>query len=81
MFQGVAVLVLAFVLPIAAAAQTVTTGADLAGTVHDPSGAVLPGATVTVVNLGQQYTAHGGQRHQWALSRRRPVLRTLSNHR
>jgi hypothetical protein len=50
------VLVGVLLLPPAAAAQTTTTGADLVGTVRDASGGVLPGATVTVVNLDTNAT-------------------------
>jgi hypothetical protein len=46
------VLVVAFVgLPHGVAAQARVTGADLAGTVLDESGAVLPGAAIRVVNV------------------------------
>ncbi len=50
-------------LAITAKAQTPTSGA-LQGTVSDPSGAVLPGATVTLRNLAtgaSQTTTSGGQ--------------------
>ena len=43
-------LVLGALLPAAAlVGQTITSG--LLGTVHDPSGAVVPGAMVTAINL------------------------------
>jgi hypothetical protein len=50
------ILVGVLLLPVAATAQTTTTGADLVGTVRDASGGVLPGATVTVVNLDTNAT-------------------------
>ena len=37
-------------LPLSSPAQTLTTAADLTGVVLDASGAVLPGATITVLN-------------------------------
>ena len=46
---------LALVITLSAAAvlaQAQATAADLAGTVVDPNGAVVPGATVTARNLG-----------------------------
>jgi hypothetical protein len=48
-------------LPLAAAAQTVTTG-NIAGTVTDAQGGVLPGATVTAVHVptGTSYEAVTG---------------------
>src|SRR5689334_23527677 len=48
-------------LPLAAAAQTVTTG-NIAGTVTDAQGGVLPGATVTAVHTdtGTNYEAVAG---------------------
>jgi hypothetical protein len=44
----VAALIAAVLLPLESAAQTVT--GSISGTVHDPQGAVVPGATATVVN-------------------------------
>ena len=38
----------AVMLPPESAAQTVT--GSISGTVHDPQGAVVPGATATVIN-------------------------------
>ncbi len=43
-------------LPYPTAGQVRLTGADLMGTVRDQSGAVLPGVTVTVVNLATNVT-------------------------
>jgi hypothetical protein len=43
-------LLLAIFLPVAALAQVES--ARVVGAVHDPSGAVIPGATVTVINTG-----------------------------
>ena len=45
-----AVLVLAALLPLAAAAQS--TGATVSGTITDPTGASVPGATITATNTG-----------------------------
>jgi hypothetical protein len=49
-FASLALAVL-FLVPGRLAAQARLTGADLSGTVRDESGAVLPGATVTVTNV------------------------------
>lgn len=38
-------------MPVIVLAQARLTGGDLSGSVHDPSGAVLPGVTVTATNL------------------------------
>jgi hypothetical protein len=43
-------------LPQAAAGQARLTGADLTGVVRDESGAILPGTTVTAVNLSTNVT-------------------------
>jgi hypothetical protein len=43
-------------LPDGAAGQARVTGADIVGTIRDESGAVLPGATVTVVNQATNLT-------------------------
>ena len=45
------VVVLVFVWPSLASAQARLTGADLLGTVSDPSGALVPGCAITVTNL------------------------------
>ena len=44
-------LVLALMIPGAAAAQSVVTGADVRGTLTDTTGGVLPGVTITVTNV------------------------------
>jgi hypothetical protein len=51
LIQSFAVLVLALVFATSIAAQTQITTANIRGTVKDPTGAVIPGATVEVVNL------------------------------
>ena len=51
-------------LPLAAAAQTVTTG-NIAGTVTDAQGGVLPGATVTLARFGIAFATACAARH-WA---------------
>lgn len=53
----------------AAFAQTATTTARMDGTVTDPQGAVVPGATVTVVNLntGATFNATTDEHGQWIL--------------
>ena len=45
------VLLVAALMALQAAGQSIVTG-DAVGTVTDPSGAVIPGATVTLTNLG-----------------------------
>jgi len=44
-------LVLGLVAPLAVRAQSRLTGADLRGTVRDPSAAAIPGATVTATSV------------------------------
>ncbi len=44
-------LIVLFAASLAAAVQAQTTGATLQGTVSDEQGAVLPGSTVTVINV------------------------------
>ena len=48
--------VLAFVLSIGLMAFGQTNTGEIAGVVHDPSGAVVPNATVTAKNLGTGLT-------------------------
>jgi hypothetical protein len=45
------VLLVAALMALQAAGQSIVTG-DAVGTVTDPSGAVIPGATVTLTNVG-----------------------------
>jgi hypothetical protein len=52
-FLGNTIFMLLFLLPVAAHAQF---NASLSGTVTDPTGAIVPGATVTLKDLGTQAT-------------------------
>jgi hypothetical protein len=71
MVRRLVVLALALLcLPHAAAAQARLTGADVAGTVRDESGAVLPGATVVAVNTATNVarTAVADERGRYLLA-------------
>jgi TonB family protein len=55
-----AALAVALILPVAAIRATAqNTLGKVSGTVHDPSGAVVPGATITLVNLETRHSIVG----------------------
>ena len=72
-FAVFASLMMAFIFPLAAVAQTITTGA-IAGTVLDPTGAVVPGAIVTSTNVGNntQRSVSTGSNGSYTISQLNP---------
>jgi predicted thioesterase len=50
LFVVVGLCLWALTLPVVIAGQTLGSAGEIAGTVSDPSGAVIPGATVTIIN-------------------------------
>ena len=72
MFRLILALILGVATALPAAAQSTAINGSIEGVVTDESGAVLPGVTVTVVNLDTGDTPRG--RHQ----RERPVPRAAA---
>jgi hypothetical protein len=79
LFLGVALLAALLLLPANSQAQTATTGA-LTGVITDPSGAVVPGASITVTDTatGATQTAKSNEQGRFSVPLLRPSKYVVS---
>ena len=78
-FSALVLLALSAALP--AQAQTSLVNATVVGTVSDAQKAVIPGATVTVTNPGDQHLPDGRHGRRGTVSHRRSAARRLPHQR